>query len=66
VPLQPRDSWFNPAGIIDLAIGRITRLPSDNRSDHAGSVWMKDNRILTMKLGIRAGIWQFTPERVAK
>ena len=26
-PLAPRDSWFNPPGVIDIATGRITRIP---------------------------------------
>jgi len=33
-PLAPRDSWFNPPGVIDTATGRITRIPSDDRGDY--------------------------------
>ena len=54
MPLATRDSWFNPPGIIDIASGRIT------------SVWLPDGRVLSLALGIRATMWKFTPETVAK
>jgi hypothetical protein len=60
--LAPRDSWFNPPGILDLVSGRVTRIPFGNRSDHPASVWMSDGRILTMALGLRSSMWKFTPE----
>jgi hypothetical protein len=39
LPLQPRDSWFNAPGVLDMATGRLTRLPSDDVSDSAHS-WL--------------------------
>ena len=38
-PLAPRDSWFNPPGVIDTATGRISRIPSDNLGDYRSLGW---------------------------
>ncbi len=38
IPLNPRDSWFNPPAVLDTATGRVTRIPSDNQSDHRSMV----------------------------
>jgi hypothetical protein len=62
VPLNPRDSWFNPIGILDLESGRMTRVPSDNRSDHLNMAWTPDGQIVAMRIGLRSSIWKFKPE----
>ncbi len=61
VPLAPRDSWFNPAGIIDTATGRITRIPSDNQGDYRSLAWTRDGQVVALKNGLRATIWKFHP-----
>jgi hypothetical protein len=61
VPLNPVDSWFNPIGIVDTASGSVTRLPSDNRSDHHTMLWTRDGQIITIRMGFRAELWKFTP-----
>jgi predicted Ser/Thr protein kinase/WD40 repeat protein len=66
LPLATRDSWFNPAGILDLASGRITQIPSSDRHDHPALVWLPDGRVLSLAVGIRANIWKFTPDGGAK
>jgi WD40 repeat protein len=63
VSLNPVDSWFNPPGILDLATGKITRVPTDGVSDHHYFAWAPDGKILTQSVGMRASIWKFTPER---
>ncbi len=61
VPLAPRDSWFNPPGIIDTATGRITRIPSDNQSDYRSMGWTRDGQVIALKNGLRATLWKFQP-----
>jgi predicted Ser/Thr protein kinase/Tol biopolymer transport system component len=58
-PLAPRDSWFNPPGIIDTATGRITRIPSDNQGDYRSLAWTRDGQVIALKNGLRATIWKF-------
>jgi len=59
-PLQPKDAWFNPPGIIDLETGRVTRLPADNLNDHHSAVWARDGRILTLQVGYLSTMWKFS------
>ena len=59
VSLSPHDSWFNPPGILDLATGKITVVPTDGLSDHHSFVWTPDGQILTQAIGLRAAIWHF-------
>ena len=61
VPLAPRDSWFNPPGIIDTATGRITRIPSDNQGDYRSMGWTRDGQVIALKNGLRATLWKFQP-----
>jgi hypothetical protein len=60
-PLAPRDSWFNPPGVIDTATGRITRIPSDNLGDYRSLGWTQDGRVIALKNGLRATVWKFQP-----
>ncbi len=60
--LNPLDSWFNPVGMLDIATGKITRIPCDPLSDHHSSAWTADGRIVTSQLGLHATLWKFTPE----
>jgi hypothetical protein len=62
VPLAPRDSWFDPPGIVDTANGRIIRLRSDNASDYHSMAWLPDGQVVALKIGERATIWKFKPE----
>lgn len=61
MPLVPRDSWFNPAGMIDTGTGRITRIPSDNLSDYQSVGWTPDGQVMALKIGLRATLWKFQP-----
>jgi hypothetical protein len=47
--------------ILDTASGSITRLPSDNRSDHHTMLWTPDGQIITIRTGLEAELWKFTP-----
>jgi hypothetical protein len=61
VPLAPRDSWFNPPGVIDIATGRITRIPSDNQNDYRSMGWTRDGQVIALRNGLRATLWKFQP-----
>ncbi len=61
VPLAPPDSWFNPPAVIDTATGRVTRIPSDNRSDYRSMGWTRDGQVIALKNGLRATLWKFQP-----
>ena len=61
VPLAPRDSWFNPPGVVDTATGRITRIPSDNPGDYRSLGWTRDGQVIALKNGLRATVWRFQP-----
>jgi Tol biopolymer transport system component/predicted Ser/Thr protein kinase len=61
VPLAPPDSWFNPPAVLDTATGRITRIPSDNQSDHRSMGWTSDGQVIALKNGLRATMWKFQP-----
>ncbi len=58
-PLLPRDSWFNPPGVVDTLTGRITRIPSDNLSDYQSVGWTPDGQVMALRIGLRATIWKF-------
>jgi eukaryotic-like serine/threonine-protein kinase len=59
-PLAPRDSWFNPPGVIDTASGRIERIPSD-LGDYRSLGWTHDGQVMALKNGLRATVWKFQP-----
>jgi WD40 repeat protein len=59
VPLAPRDSWFNPPGVIDLESGRMARIPSDNQSDYRSMAWTGKGDVIALKNGLRATLWKF-------
>jgi eukaryotic-like serine/threonine-protein kinase len=60
-PLLLPDSWFNPPAFIDIATGRITRIPSDNLSDYQSIGWTPDGQVMALKISLRATIWKFQP-----
>jgi len=59
--MAARDSWFNHPAILDTATGRITRIPSDNQSDHLSMGWTRDGQVIAVKIGLRATLWKFQP-----
>ncbi len=59
LPLHPSDSWFNPPAVLDTATGRVTRIPSDNQSDHRSMAWTPDGHVIALKNGLRANFWKF-------
>ena len=58
-PLAPRDSWFNPPGVLNTATGRVTRIPSDNQGDYRSMAWTRDGQVIALRNGLRATLWKF-------
>jgi len=59
VSLNPTDSWFCPPGLVDIATGRITRIPASKLSDYEYPVWTADGHVMALQLGLQASIWKF-------
>jgi predicted Ser/Thr protein kinase len=62
IPLVPKDSWFNPLAILEIASGRVTQFGASPVNDHTTAAWLPDGRIATTEQGLRAALWKFTPE----
>jgi serine/threonine protein kinase len=61
VSVQPTDSWFFRAAIIDLATGKMTQIPLNYDGDIDYLGWSSDGRILAMTLPMTSHIWRFRP-----
>ncbi len=57
--LLPRDSWFNLPAVVDTSTGRVTQIPSENRSDYQSVGWTPDGQVMALKIGLRATLWKF-------
>src|SRR5262249_7931654 len=57
VELVSPDSYFFPPGIVDLATGRVTRIPTDRSGDHHFISWDTDGQVIAMANDVRSGIW---------
>jgi len=62
-PLASLDDWYFVPGVIDLATGRMTRIPTDSLGDVHGMAWTPDGQVLVEANELRSGIWKFTPEK---
>jgi hypothetical protein len=49
--------------IVDLATGRVTRIPVDFRGDTFFMSWTPDGQVMAAMCGLRSSIWKFTPEQ---
>jgi hypothetical protein len=58
------DSWFNRPGLLNIATGRVTVLPSDGMSDYHTMAWLPDGRIMALHTGLRSTLWRFRLEGV--
>jgi eukaryotic-like serine/threonine-protein kinase len=61
VTVAPRDSWFFGVAILDLATGKLTRVPLNYPFDVVMAKWASDGRILVEGSSIKAHIWRFRP-----
>jgi eukaryotic-like serine/threonine-protein kinase len=61
--LVSADSWFDNPGIIDLATGRATLIPTGYPADYRSLNWTADGQVMGIALPMRSSIWKFTPQR---
>ncbi len=62
IGLASADSWFYHPGMIDLATGKATRIPTDFQGDYFRLSWTDDGQTMGVALPMRSSIWKFTPE----
>jgi hypothetical protein len=61
VGVVPRDSWFFRTAVLDLANGKLTRVPLNFTGDTLMYGWTNDGRILAWGEPMQAHIWRFRP-----
>jgi hypothetical protein len=62
VPLASPDDWFFFPGSVDLATGRMTRIPVDHFGDYHFLVRAPDGRVIAGAYDLRSALWRFQPE----
>jgi serine/threonine protein kinase len=60
-PLASPDSLFFPPGIVDLATGRMMRIPVDRLGDYRIMAWAPDGQVIAGAAALHATIWKFQP-----
>jgi len=61
IGVAPGDSWFFNPAVLDLASGKLTRVPLNFTGDILLSGWSNDGRILSMGELMHSHIWRFRP-----
>ncbi len=59
-PLASLDSWFFQPGVVDLATGRMTRIPVDFPGDFHFETWTPDGHLVSWSHELRSTIWKMT------
>jgi len=59
-PLASLDSWFFQPGVVDLATGRMTRIPVDFLGDFHFETWTPDGELVSWSHELRSTIWKMT------
>jgi tRNA A-37 threonylcarbamoyl transferase component Bud32 len=57
-PLASLDSWFYQPGVVDLATGRMTRIPVDFQGDFHFEGWTADGQLVAWAHELRSTIWK--------
>jgi len=60
VPLASLDSWSYQPGLVDLATGRMTRIPLDLPVDFHYEGWTADGSVMAWTHEVRSSIWKMT------
>jgi serine/threonine protein kinase len=61
VGVTPTDSWFFSPAVLDVASGKLTRIPLNFTGDTLMLGWSGDGRVLALGELMRAHIWRFRP-----
>jgi sugar lactone lactonase YvrE len=62
VPLASPDDWFFPPGVVDLATGRMTRLPVDHVGDFHFLLRTQEGQVIAGAFDLRSSLWRFQSE----
>ena len=60
MPLASLDSWFYQPGLVDLATGRMTRIPVDAPVDFHYEGWTADGSVMARTHEVHSTIWKMT------
>jgi hypothetical protein len=60
-PVVTDSAWCYPPGVLDLATGRLTAIPSDFNGDYHGMAPMPDGRVLAWAVPARRDLWRMSP-----
>ena len=60
MPLASLDSWFYQPGLVDLATGRMRRIPVDLPVDCHYEGWTADGSVMAWTHEVRSSIWKMT------
>ena len=59
VPLASPDDWFYLPGVVDLATGRMTRIPVDHFGDYHFLLRKPDGQLIAGAWDFRSSLWRF-------
>ena len=62
MPLVSPDAWSSPPGVVELATGRIARIPVDYAGDFIHMSWSPDGQVIARAFPLRSTMWKFLPE----
>ena len=63
-PMLSPDSWSSPPCVIDLATGRVKRLPVEgfDFADYRFLGWGPGGTVVAAAFDLRSAMWKFAPE----
>jgi hypothetical protein len=61
IGVAPGDSWFFNPAVLDVASGKLTRVPLNFAGDALMFGWTNDGRILASGELMHSHIWRFRP-----
>jgi predicted Ser/Thr protein kinase len=64
-PMLSPDAWSSPPYLVDLATGKVKRLPVEgfDFADYRFLGWGRDGEIVAAAFELRSAIWKFAPEK---
>jgi hypothetical protein len=66
VSLTSSDQYYNAAGMIDLAIGHVTRWKFDYLGNFGQLAWTEDGKITAFATELKSSLWKFQPQTSKK
>jgi hypothetical protein len=63
IPLASASSWYYLPGVIEVATGRASLVPTDVPGDYRSLTWTADGQIMAIAAPFRSTLWKFSPTR---